>query len=409
MAWNYCISCDWLEVCGNTSCVQTGSIWIGNRCFSVEEEDRQTSFFKKFYIVKFKNQDYAYIRACPRLQRVAPSFVCVKLANRVLYHEDYVLFLWDLLKALHIRYKGITRLDIAYDCNKFYCGRDPHKFIINYVSKRPEEKGGMYLANCKEYTLHGNKSISNDGTMNYIAFGSKNKQAKGYIYNKSLELKEVKDKPWIRDMWERNGLKTEGKNQVWRAEISIKCQGKDLLNLETGQLFTLNPNYISTYENLKKVFHFYAAKVFDFRVNTGQKNRRNFTPLNLFDTSVNITCMPKRVSNLCDSGRSEKACKNKLVKLTREYVDLSDSVKHSLYAAIEFLGSLSSLKARKYKEEQYLHYLNNFAATKFLDEVDFAYMEACYQASEVKAKEDRDLLWERYCHFRQAMEFQDEF
>lgn len=407
MAWNYCISCDWLEVSGNTPSVLEGDYWIGGKLFTLHREERQTSFFKSFHVLKFKNQEYAYIRSQPRLGRISPSFVCLKLANRVLYHEDYVQFLWDVLKALKIRYKGITRLDIAYDCNKFYCGRDPHKFIINYVSKRPEEKGGMYLANCKEYTLHGHKSISNDGTMNYIAFGSANKQARGYIYNKTLELQEVKDKPWIRDMWYRNGLKTDGKNQVWRAEISIKCQGKDLLNLETGQLFTLNPNYISTYENLKKVFHYYASKVFDFRINTGQKNRRNFTRLNLFDSSVVATCMPKRVSNLCDSGRSEKACRNKLVKLTREYVDLSESVKHSLYAAIEFIGSLSSLKARKYKEEQRLHYLNHFAATRFLDELDFAYFEACYQRREAVESVEKDILYHQYLEYRTMLEAEE--
>lgn len=400
MAFKYCISCDWLEVCGYGSGFHDKEFYVDGRCFYLQKEERQTSFFKDFYVIKYRNLEYAYIRANPRLQRIRPSFCCVKLANRVLYHEDYVPLLWGLLKALNIRYKGITRLDIAYDCNKFYCGRDPHKFIINYVSKRPDERGGMYLANCKEYTLHGNKSISNDGTMNYIAFGAKNKAARGYIYNKSLELKDVKDKPWIRDMWERNGLRTDGKNQVWRAEISIKCQGKDLLHLETGQLFSLNPNYIATYENLNKVFHFYAAKVFDFRVNQGQKNRRNFSRLNLFDSSIICTCLPKRVSILCDSGRSEKMCANKLQKVSREYVDLSDSIRHSLAAAIEFMNNISSLKQARYRAEQYKQYLDVFAATRFISELDFAYMDACYQRAEAKRLKDRDELYEAYLRIK---------
>ena len=38
-----------------------------------------------------------------------------------------------------------------------------HKFIMDYVHKPLSEKGGMYLANCKEFSIHGRKSIGNDG------------------------------------------------------------------------------------------------------------------------------------------------------------------------------------------------------------------------------------------------------
>lgn len=403
----YCISVDWLEICGYNPYLEEGEYWINGKLYFLEKQDRATSFFKDYYVLKFKNQEYAYIRANPRLQRVGRSFLCLKLANRVLYHEDYIPLLWAILKALKIRYKGITRLDIAYDCNKFFNGRNPHRFVRDFVFKPMSEKGGMYLAGCREYSLHGRKSIGDDGSVNYISFGAKSSQKKGYIYNKSLELKEVKDKPWIRDMWERNGLKSDEKHNVWRAEISIKCEGKDLLNLETGQLFTLHPDYISTYENLKKVFHYYAAKVFDFRVNDGQKNRRNFSRLVLFDTGIEVTCLPKRVSNLCDSGRSEKACKNKLEKLSREYVDLSASVRHSLWCAIEFIDNLGSIKQAAYRQNQYKHYLDNFAATKFIDEADFAYMEACYEVQKSRERASRDDLYQRYIEYRSMIEEQD--
>lgn len=407
MAQKYCISIDWLEVCGYGAVTDAEGVWVKDKFFELHQVDRQTAFFKKFHIVKFRGMEYAYIRSCPRLSRVNANFLCIKLANRVLYHEHCIQFLWDLLKALHVRYKGITRLDLAYDCNKFYNGRAPHKFVRDFVSKPIGERGGMYLAYCRDYTLHGRKSIGNDGQLNYISFGSSMRGKRAYIYDKSLELQEVKDKPWIRDMWERNGLVHDEKHHVWRAEISIKCEGKDLLNLDTGQLFTLNPNYLDCYDKIKKVFHYYARKVFDFRINDGQKNRRNFTPLNLFDTSVEITCLPKRVSNLCDSGRAEKVCRNKLVSITKEYVDLSESVKHSFYAAIEFMTYISNVKGAKYRSEQQLHYLNHLHATRFIDEIDAAYMEACYQLSEERNKTDRDLLWERYCHLRGLQDASD--
>lgn len=398
MAQPYCIAIDWLEVCCYGAPLRNMELSIDGRKYYVTREERSTALFRDFFVVTHKNLEYAYIRQNPRLSRIKKSTSCVKLNNRVLYHEGCIDFLLKLLKALHLRYHGITRLDLAYDCNKFFDGRNPHRFIRDFVNKPMSEKGGMYLAGSKEYTLHGRKSISNDGQMNYIQFGGKSSTQKGYIYNKSLELKEVKDKPWIRDMWERNGLKNDDKNPVWRAEISIRSESKDLLNLETGQLFALAPNYINCYENIKKVFHFFAARVFDFRINQGQKNRRHFPRLVLFDKGVEITCLPRRVSNKCDSGRSEKMCKNKLQSLSRTYVDMSESVRSSLYAAIEWIENLSSLKTARYKSEQCKHYLDTFACCRFMAEEDFAYINACYERMQTQREADRisEQLYERY-------------
>lgn len=394
----YCICIDWLEVCCYGSRLREGEIVIDGKFYFVNKEERSTALFRDFYVIKHKGLEYAYVRQNPRLSRIKPTTTCVKLNNRVLYHEGCIDFLIKLLAKLHLRYHGITRLDLAYDCNKFFDGRNPHRFIRDYVIKPMSEIGGMYLAGCREYNIHGRKSIGNDGQMNYIQFGSPSSTRKGYIYNKSLELKEVKDKPWIREMWAKNGLKNDEKNPVWRAEISIRSESKDLLNLETGQLFALAPNYLNTYENIKKVFHYFAAKTFDFRINNGQKNRRNFSRLYLFDTGVAITCLPKRVSNKCDSGRSEKMCKNKLKALSQTYVDMSDSVRHSLYSAIEWIEHLSSLKTARYKSEQYKHYLDTFVCCRFMAEEDFAYLNACYERmlSQREADSIAEQLYENY-------------
>lgn len=405
----YCIAIDWLEVSCYGNFINQDSVTFDGKVFYIEREERETPMFKRYYVVKFRGLDFAYIRQEPRLQRMKKGLTCIKLANRVLYQEKFVLHLICLIKALHLRYHGITRLDICYDCNKFYNGRNPHRFIKDYISKPMDEVGGMYLCNCKEYTLHGRKSIGDNGRLNYIAFGSKSKVCRGYIYDKSIELNEVKDKPWIREMWEKNGLKNDEKNHVWRSEISIKCEGKDLLNLETGQLFPLKPEYISTYENVKKIFHYYAAKVFDFRINEGQKNRRHFPPLRLFDTGIDITCLPKRLSNKCDSGRSEKICYNKLKSLSKTYVDMTDSVRHSLWAAMEWIDSLSVIKEARYKAETYKHYLDIFASQRFMSEEDFAYIQACAEVAEKKRELDAEVAYQFYKECSAAFQYQDEY
>lgn len=411
MAARYCIAVDWLEVCCYGRDLEPSFFSWEGKHFSVEQEDRETPLFKSFFEIKRNGLVWAQIRQNPKSGVMKKGLTIIKLANRVLYHEKYIPFLMHMIQALGLYYKGLTRLDIAYDCNEFYCGRKPSRFVHQFVTKRVEEKGGMYVPRMKEFDFHLKKDIHTNGMINYLAIGAKGSKKRGYIYDKTLELQEVKDKPWIREMWERNGLISDKKTHVWRSEISIKAQGSDLLNLETGQLFALHPNYLATYENIKKIFHFYAAKVFDFRYNNGEKNRRDFAPLCLFDTSVDCTCMPKRVSVCADSGRSEKACKNKLEKLSKTYVDLSQDVRHSLASAIAWIGNLSSIKAAKYAAECHKHYLDTFACSKFMAEEDFAYLQACEELSNAKRYEDRvaELLYERYLSYAASKEYQDAF
>lgn len=411
MAARYCIAVDWLEVCCYGRNLEPSFFSWDGKQFSVEQEDRETPLFKSFFEVKRNGLVWAQIRQNPKSGVMKKGLTIIKLSNRVLYHEKYVPFLMHMIQALGLYYKGLTRLDIAYDCNEFYCGRKPSRFVHQFVTKRVDEKGGMYVPRMKEFDFHLKKDIHTNGMINYLAIGAKGSKKRGYIYDKTLELQEVKDKPWIRDMWERNGLISDKKTHVWRSEISIKAQGSDLLNLETGQLFALHPNYLATYENIKKIFHYYAAKVFDFRCNNGEKNRRDFAPLCLFDTSIDCTCMPKRVNVCADSGRSEKACKNKLEKLSKTYIDLTDDVRHSLAHAISWIGNLSSLKAARYAAECQKHYLDTFACSKFMAEEDFAYLQACEELSSAKRYEDRvaELLYERYLSYVASKEYQDAY
>lgn len=411
MAARYCIAVDWLEVCCYGRDLEPSFFSWEGKHFSVEQEDRETPLFRSFFEVKRNGLVWAQIRQNPKSGVMKKGLTIIKLSNRVLYHEKYVPFLMHMIQALGLYYKGLTRLDIAYDCNEFYCGRKPSRFVHQFVTKRVDEKGGMYVPRMKEFDFHLKKDIHTNGMINYLAIGAKGSKKRGYIYDKTLELQEVKDKPWIREMWEKNGLISDKKTHVWRSEISIKAQGTDLLNLDTGQLFALHPNYLSTYENIKKIFHFYAAKVFDFRYNNGEKNRRDFAPLCLFDTSVDCTCLPKRVNVCADSGRSEKACKNKLEKLSRTYIDLSEDVRHSLAHAIAWIGNLSSLKAARYAAECQKHYLDTFACSKFMAEEDFVYLQACEELSNAKRYDDRvaELLYERYLSYTASKEYQDAF
>ncbi len=139
--------------------------------------------------------------------------------------------LYDLISTLHLTYKGITRLDLCYDCNYFSNHKSPAKFIQDFVFKEVGKNGYIYRKGSSKFTCHGSKTSTSSSKITSIAFGSNNNKVRQYIYDKTIELEEVKDKPWIREYWELNGLISDEKTHVWRTEISIKSQGMDILNL----------------------------------------------------------------------------------------------------------------------------------------------------------------------------------
>lgn len=307
-------------------------------------------------------------------------------------------------------YKGITRLDLCYDCNRLYGGRDVERFIRQYVSSEPMMRGHIIRNGSSRFQLHGVKSSTSVHRFNSIRWGSPMSKIGAYCYNKTLELLEVKDKPWVRQLWEDNGLisKVADKSlrelsakkrkrkiedgglssytdiSVWRFEVSIKSQGMDILNMSTAELFKLSPKYLEHASHIARLFYIYAGKVFDFRINTGQQRIRHYEKLRLFEDAPVITCKPYYMSRDADTGRMEKICYNKLQSLSREYVDLAEPRRLGLLTAMEFLLELQGKKSQTVKLQRYTQYLNNLRATKHLNHEDVLYFGAIGAAARAK-------------------------
>lgn len=392
----YCISVDWFEFCCYGNLINVGKYVIDGREYQVVDSHQHTRTFENLYYLLYHGLKYATIKQKPRSSALKQGLTLIQISNRVLYSQQYVKLAYSLLDFFHLSFKGISRLDLCYDCNTFYGGRSPSKFVTNFVLKDPLQKGGIVRRGSDKFDAHGSRSFSHGSRISSIRFGSIHNDVTAYMYDKSIELREVKDKPWIRAMWEENGLVDNEDTHVWRSEISIKAGGKDLVNLNTGELFSLSPSYLEHYEDLVKLFHFYAAKYFDFRLNDGSARKRDFKPIKLFDDKIEVTCKPTRISNGCDSGRSEKVCRNTLVRIAETYVDLTESVKHRFYQVIEFLDNLAALKSRNYHATAYQHYLSTIKAHKFFNAIDFAYLETIERAREERKSIDAEAFYQRY-------------
>lgn len=413
----YCISIDWLQTFNHAATLSEGTYYGEMGRYVVKLEDRQTAQFLRVYTVYWKNLPVATICQQPRTSVIHPAATSLKLSNRVLYCEQYIKILYDLNTTLSLYYKGITRLDICLDCNELAGGRQVARFLRQYVCAEPMEEGHIIRNGSSRFTCHGVRNKTSVANITSIRWGSPKTKVQAYCYDKTLELIEVKDKPWIREMWEQNGLEYSIKQKeldelpgdkkkrkiendslaeyvekhVWRFELSINSQGTDILNMKTGELFRLSPEYLNHYDNIRKLFFIYAGKYFDFRINTGQKRIRDYRPLQLFENHPEITSKPYYVSKCADTGRIEKICYNRLQYLAQHYVDMAASTRTSLQAAMDFLLLLSNKKAYNVYLERYVHYLDSLVGGGFIGDEDKRYFALLAYVQQAKLIYGADL------------------
>lgn len=409
----FCISVDWLQTYCLGEPIEDGLVRNSRGYTFVSKlEAHQTQMFTHIVTIEWKKQIVATIQQKPRTSTLNAKATTVKLSNRVLYCDKYIEILYAIQEAFQLHYKGITRLDICYDCNFLHGQRSVPRFLRQFICGEAGVKGHIIRSGSARFSVHGTRTATQDApTFNSVRLGSPASNIGAYVYDKTLEMLEEKHKPWIEEFWHKNGLTFEVERQgidglskkekkmkyeqygfteyvakrVWRFEISIKAQGMDILNMQTAEIFRLSPRYLEHEQNIRKLFYIYAAKVFDFRVCTKDGQRiRYYEKMKIFEDSPIISSKPFTISKSADTGRMEKICYNKLGKLMDEYTDLSEPRRKSLMSAMQFLQELSGVKmdiARKKLEYQYL--LSAMNGNKFMNEHDveyFALLEMCAES-----------------------------
>lgn len=391
---NYMISIDWLQAYCIGGVVPAGvysSVGFGH--FTVELQEGGTANFSRRSLVYWNDVEVATLLQCPKMSALDRLLTEIKLHNRVLYTSQPARILMDLIDSLGVTYKGIARLDLACDCNTLYGGRSVESLISSFVHLQPREIGHITRRGSARYTLHGNNHRLASVRHESIKFGSPSADVVPYIYNKSIELLEVKDKPWIREAWKSAGLvhivDKEGLQQlskkelelrisdagvsqfirsgVWRFEISIKAHGKDLLNLETGELFRLGFDEISTAQKIEALFALYAAKYFDFRECVKGERIRDYSPIKLFDLKEKVTYKQTSIPTTGETGRFDATVANYLTRLVRTYSDLASPVAAGICEARDLISAIAGAKMYKIKEKRFNDYLNELYCTDYFE------------------------------------------
>lgn len=395
--WTMCINVDWLQLFTLCDVIEAGPIEVQGRHMDVKLEDGETPLFlRKLSIRTMTGRIWATILQCPRNKVITDRATMIKLENRVLYSNGFVDFAYSLMRALGATYKGITRIDLCCDFNKLSNGQTPQRFIRKFVEGVEGEPGDIVRVGSNKFFLVGTKDNVTRAKYNSIRFGSFKSKIGAYMYDKTLELQEVKDKPWIRKAWEEAGLVSTDSKHVWRAEISISSEGTDVLNMGTGEIFRLSPQFLQYKDSVERLFEIYASRALHFRVCRGQKNRRNYDELNLF-SGAHMTSKPYMPSQYKDMGRTEKMCYNKLKALMEEYSDIAGEDARGINAAIRFLLHLSDTKKSIVKLTESTNALKRFGAKKSIRLVQEDYYKALMELQEARrdfTQEDLDGAWQ---------------
>lgn len=155
----------------------------------------------------------------------------LRLSNRACYLPDPIGFIKEFMRKYGYQYQNTTRLDICLDFQHFDNGDNPANFLLKYFANK--------YTKVHQPRFHAYGTDDHDSkTWNSVKWGAPTSAISTKIYNKSMELNQVADKPYIRQQWQAAGLNEI--DDVWRCEFSMKSEYKSMcridLDYSTGEL-----------------------------------------------------------------------------------------------------------------------------------------------------------------------------
>lgn len=273
------ISCDWLSFTGHLITHEFENYYpINNGSYSTNDETKGTAVYKSIKRYSKNNLPYFVVLYNPRASFLHNYDCQVKLDNHILYSDELETTLKDIFEC-GISFHCITRLDLCIDFIKFDTGMKPTQFIDlvmkNKIFKLRKGDGFTFFKSHHDIEFTG------------ISFGKKDSKTHWRLYNKSLEMREVKDKYYIRQLWVNNGWE-EQDGDVWRLEVELK----DISTINLGY-----NNIPNVFDNIFRVitgvhyyfiFNYFLDHTFRFKWKDKNKNVSRSKDVKFFNKAPNI-------------------------------------------------------------------------------------------------------------------------
>lgn len=299
-----CINIDWLEC----YCLESltnfphDADYFRHVGFIVRERPYGTRVYQQMFTLLDNDGDpFMEVRRAPyppaygKQAVIDPCSCHLRLVNRYCYFANAAQLMEDFINKYGFTFSRISRVDVCLDFERFDSGDDPQKFITRYLKHRFAKINQGWV------NAHG-EDRWDSVTFNSLSWGASKSMVRTKLYNKSLELRQAKDKPYIKQCWARHGFyddllhmtKTNGHGvtyqpDIWRLEFSLASTVKGWLTIENQK--PGKDKYLSirntldcykTKENMLKVFSGLQRHYFYFVYFDNKKKKYDCKPKELF-------------------------------------------------------------------------------------------------------------------------------
>jgi hypothetical protein len=320
---------DWLQICFKFIAEKR---WLKSEYFEIKKEEGRTQHFGVITNVFYKGINCFNICSHPISNILPPDMLLLKVINEFLYREDWMKILELFQEEQNLKFNNLTRFDLYLDFNNFESFNSPEILIHKFVSDK------VIKSNKGKFKIMGNNL--NKMQFEYLRFGQGTSEISTYLYNKSKELQEVKNKPYIIDSWLRGGLNIS--NDIWRLEFSIKVPNLTLCSEDGELLATINHYNELTPENINLMLLYYINTNFKFYYNDGQARKDRNRHVILFPYNFEKIKRLRSYSML-DSSRSDKIFINKILKNDAELRAKKPTLANDLNLIVDYFAASKGL------------------------------------------------------------------
>lgn len=284
--------------------------------FKVESSPEHHPYYESSALLRSMSNGAPVCHLFFRCKRADNAFSCiVKVDNSRLYYPRWADATRAAIRALGWEIQHINRIDICIDFNYFANGRLPLRFVQDYLSKPSQTRSSFIRRGSNKFKAIGIRSFSN---LNYetLSWGTRDSAVQTNLYNKSIELEERADKPWIRERWTQAGLLHgvfNGKRYyVWRVEFSINPSAVTWKSQDMKHVRELTIDDVSSASSLVESCSAFIPRYFQFYYLTTAAARnpkmriRDLDPVVLFNDLDAVPYKPAPLRYYTKATRTDK-------------------------------------------------------------------------------------------------------
>lgn len=301
-----CVNLDWLEVfCEEDPQFPFSVERMQKLGWEVERRAYGTPMYQEMYTLLRGGVPVLEVRRNPYSKKsegglFADGACHVRYSNRTCYGVSPMQEMRNFIERAKLHYRSISRVDICMDFLNFEDAQEmsPRSFIIDYMNGKLLKIGqnkirgvseGAAITEVEGCSFAG-RICGIGNRINSLRWGGKKCPISTKLYNKSLEMREVKRKDYIIDQWVAAGMVTreyvtekdgkkrlalmhEGKEvDVWRLEYSIKLGGSTFVETQQGEIIDFSLSSIDTRDKMLSVFCALTNRYFDIRYSRKTKS-----------------------------------------------------------------------------------------------------------------------------------------